>query len=427
MQLLRQTWSEMRRQPVISAVTLFGTALAIFLIMIVVMMQDLNVMSFAPESNRDRFLHARYFHIDNLDGYGNSSGSMGYVTARKIYDNLESAETTTFYTGNSSCAIGLPDKPVIEVDKRQTDGNFWHVFDFTFVSGRPYTQEEMEAYSRNIVISESVARELFGTTDVAGREIMIDHFTPYTIGGVVKDVPTMASSAYASVWMPLSENARNNTWSNHFGNIEATILARDKSDFDAIRKETDRRKEAFNNEIKESEGKRLVDHGSPFTQDVLQYVKWSNQDPEYESEKDHKTKVFIYSILLLIPAINLSSMTQSRLRRRVSEMGVRRAFGCTRWRLVREIITENLLVTLAGGLIGLLASIVMAWLCADTLFANNDLMNTSTNLTPGMLLQWPVFFWALAACFVLNLLSSSIPAWRASRLNPTEAIGGLQK
>ena len=350
MQLLRQTWSEMRRQPVISAVTLFGTALAKFL--------------------------------------------MGYATARKIYDNLESAEATTFYTGNSSCAIGLPDKPVIEVDKRQTDGNFWHVFDFTFVSGRPYTQEEMEAYTRNIVISESVARGLFGSTDVAGREIMIDHFTPYTIGGVVKDVPTMASSAYASVWMPLSENARNNTWSNHFGNIEATILARDKSDFDAIRNETDRRKEAFNNEIKESEGKRLVDHGSPFTQDELQYVKWSNQDPEYESEKDHKTKAFIYSILLLIPAINLSSMTQSRLRRCPSR---------------------------------LLASIVMAWLCADTLFANNDLMNTSTNLTPGMLLQWSVFFWALAACFVLNLLSSSIPAWRASRLNPTEAIGGLQK
>lgn len=427
MQLLRQTWSEMRRQPVISAVTLFGTALAIFLIMIVVMMQDLNVMSFAPESNRDRFLHARFFHIANISGVGDCSGNMGYATARKIYDNLESAETTTFYTGNSSCAIGLPGQPIIDADRRNTDGNFWLVFDFTFVSGRPYTQEEMEAYTRNIVISESVAREIFGTTDVAGREIMIDHLTPYTIGGVVKDVPTMASSAYASVWMPLSWASRNNTWNNHFGSIEATILARDKSDFDAIRNETDRRKEAFNNEIKETEGKRLIEHGSPFTQDVLQYAKWSNNDPDYEAETDHKTKVFIYSILLLIPAINLSSMTQSRLRRRVSEMGVRRAFGCTRWRLVREIITENLLVTLAGGLIGLLASIVMAWLCADTLFANQYLSASSVNLSPGMLLQWPIFFWALVACFVLNLLSSSIPAWRASRLNPTEAIGGLQK
>lgn len=427
MQLLRQTWSEMRRQPVISAVTLFGTALAIFLIMIVVMMQDLNVMSFAPESNRDRFLHARHFHINDNDGNGSSSGNMGYAAARKIYDNLESAETSTFYTGTSTIAIGVSGKPSIGIDSRQTDGNFWHVFDFTFISGRPYTQEEMEASTRNIVISESVARELFGSTDVIGREVMIDHFSPYTVGGVVKDVPTMASTAYAAVWMPLSWNARNDTWGGHMGSIEATIVAPDRESFKAIYDEIGRRKEAFNNELNASENRNLVDHGSPYPQELLQYVKWSNEGPEYEADGDRKTHLFIYIILLLIPAINLSSMTQSRLRRRVSELGVRRAFGCTRGRLVREIITENLLVTLAGGLIGLLASILLTWLCADTLFSNEYLSASSTNLSPGMLFKWPVFFWALGFCFILNLLSSGIPAWRASRLNPTEAIGGLQK
>ena len=234
----------------------------------------------------------------------------------------------------------------------------------------------------------------------------------------------MAREGYSEIFIPLSQR-QIQPGENHFGwDIFAAILARSADDFPAIRAEVQARKQAFDRQLRE-EGIKLVDHGSPFTQEEILTIQGSNGDSGAEDER--RARYILYAILLLVPAINLSTMTQSRLRRRVSEMGVRRAFGCTRWRLVREIITENLLVTLAGGLIGLLASIVMAWLCADTLFANNDLMNTSTNLTPGMLLQWSVFFWALAACFVLNLLSSSIPAWRASRLNPTEAIGGLQK
>ncbi len=44
-----------------------------------------------------------------------------------------------------------------------------------------------------------------------------------------------------------------------------------------------------------------------------------------------------------------------------------------------------------------------------------------------MLLDGNVFIFALGFCFILNLLTASIPAWRASRLNPVEAIGGLHK
>ena len=69
-QYFTQAWAQLRQQPIISAVSIAGTALAIFLIMLVVMMQQVKVAPFAPESNRDRFLHAHYMSITNQNWGG---------------------------------------------------------------------------------------------------------------------------------------------------------------------------------------------------------------------------------------------------------------------------------------------------------------------------------------------------------------------
>ena len=62
-QYFAQAWAQLRQQPMMSAVSIAGTALAIFLIMLVVMMQQVKVAPFAPESNRDRFLHVKSMSI----------------------------------------------------------------------------------------------------------------------------------------------------------------------------------------------------------------------------------------------------------------------------------------------------------------------------------------------------------------------------
>ena len=59
-QYFQQAWAQLRQQPLISMVNVAGTALSIFLIMLVVMMQQVKVSPYAPESNRDRYLHVRF-------------------------------------------------------------------------------------------------------------------------------------------------------------------------------------------------------------------------------------------------------------------------------------------------------------------------------------------------------------------------------
>ncbi len=62
---LKPAWGSVRQQPVISAVSMIGTALAIFLIMVVVMIEEVKTASFAPESNRDRWLVQKFGSITN--------------------------------------------------------------------------------------------------------------------------------------------------------------------------------------------------------------------------------------------------------------------------------------------------------------------------------------------------------------------------
>ena len=64
----------------------------------------------------------------------------------------------------------------------------------------------------------------------------------------------------------------------------------------------------------------------------------------------------VIAILLFVPAVNLSGMTLSRMRRRMAEIGVRKAFGATGGELIRQVFFENLVLTLLAGIVGLALS-----------------------------------------------------------------------
>ena len=63
--------------------------------------------------------------------------------------------------------------------------------------------------------------------------------------------------------------------------------------------------------------------------------------------------------ILLIPMINLSGMVGSRMEARMSEFGVRKSFGAWRGDVLQQITGENLLLTLLGGVLGLVLSYVL--------------------------------------------------------------------
>ena len=425
-QYFQQAWAQLRQQPLISGVTVAGTALSIFLIMLVVMMQQVKVAPFSPEGNRDRFLHVSWGSIANKEwGEGSTSnGGWSVRSLKEVYGQMTTPEAVTTYTASTeSKPVNVVGQPSETVDLRETDDRFWHVFDFAFVDGKPYDRAAFDAGQTVAVMTESVARRLFGTTHATGREFQIAR-APYRVAGVVKDVSTLADKAYAQVWIPYTSTDQvDNTWCDGLmGIMSCTILARRRSDFPAIREEAVRRLETYNRSIAET-GYRFINRNRPYDQEKNSIGFAANIEPDVDAAR--RARMVIFLILLIVPAINLSSMTQSRLSRRVAEIGVRRAFGCTRAELLGQIVGENLVVTLLAGLLGLLLSLLFAYTCDGALFAQeySQTLNPPT-VDASILIHASTFGWALLFCFVLNLLSTGIPAWRASRMNIVASIGG---
>lgn len=135
------------------------------------------------------------------------------------------------------------------------------------MDGKPYDSALFNAGQPVAVITESVARRLFGVVHATGKEFLLAH-APYRVSGVVKDVSTLAESAYGQVWIPYTSTDQvNNTWNDGLmGFMSCTILAHDRSDFPAIHAEANRRLEEYNKVIGEN-GWEFIGRNRPYDQE----------------------------------------------------------------------------------------------------------------------------------------------------------------
>ncbi|PYT97029.1 MAG: ABC transporter substrate-binding protein [Acidobacteria bacterium] len=125
------------------------------------------------------------------------------------------------------------------------------------------------------------------------------------------------------------------------------------------------------------------------------------------------------SLVLLAACTNLASMFTARAADRQRELAVRLAIGAGRGRVVRQVLTETLVLSLAGGGAGyLLASFLSSALSRWR--APMD-FPVQWNVT----VDWRVFLFALAGSIVAAGLFGSAPAWHASGTDPNATLRGL--
>lgn len=422
-QKIRQILYDMRRQPLISGVTFIATVLSVFLFMVVVITSRVKTVPFPPESCRDRLLVGKFMHIKKADTNGDSSSGLSHEAAKILYQDLKGVERTSFMAdGTWDAMVKGTLSETIDVKGRTVDAEFFRIFDHPLLDGRYFTADEANEGLPVVVISEKTARGAFGKTDVAGMPISLNHMK-YTVLGVVKDNSALATTASGDVFYPYSP--KNFTpWGESkmdhmFGNTTVALLVKDGVDFQSVRDQVKGRYAELNTKFR-ADGMEVIYHESPYDQEVLSSNLFgSNSTPD--TSGDRMMRYILYAILLLVPAINLSSLLHSRMHKRVSEIGVRRAFGCTRTRIITDIIWENFLITLVGGIVGVGLGIVFA-MTYSGLYENMN--NYGTGATPAVsaVINWGTVLIAIAVCFILNIISASIPAWQASRLNPVEAI-----
>ena len=425
---LRQAMQMLRQNKFFSIIYITGTGLAITMVMVLAILYYFQTGNIAPETNRDRMLVIQHGKILNkVEGQGNGSSRLSYPTIKECFYSMQTPEAVTAILpiGEQTEFIQTPGSDeVYNGLVMGTDVAFWKIFQFRFLAGKPYTEEEFTSGIRKAVVSESLARRLFNTSDATGKTFLLN-FEEYQVSGVVEDVPSIAQFCYAEMWIPFTNRPsqiQGSKWCDFIlGHMQLYILAKKPGDFDAIRREAEENCRRYSANIPQY---NFVLNEQPDT--VLR--AWLRTD-SFASPKFMKLFIQIFSViflLLLVPSINLTGMTASRMKKRMEELGIRKAFGAQNRTLLLQILYENLLLTLLGGLIGLLISYGLIFILKGWLLGNYDWdgssLTASIDLSPGMLINPAIFGYTLIFCLVLNLMSALVPAWRALRRPIVDAL-----
>ena len=126
----------------------------------------------------------------------------------------------------------------------------------------------------------------------------------------------------------------------------------------------------------------------------------------------------IAGLVLLVACVNLASLTLARAGARSHEISVRVALGASRVRLIRQAVTESLLVSLAGSSAGLALAYWGSTALAAFVIHEAYIVPAAIALTPDL----RILAFTMGAAILTALLVALAPAWRATRIDPQEAL-----
>ncbi len=400
---VRYSFHAMRKNPgffIIAALTLalgIGASTSVFSLVNTILLKPL------PYPNADRVM--MLWREGPLDGIGDMPWAPGEysILARTetAFQNLGAFEKASFnLTGTSSPEL---------LEGIRASAGFFPALGVSPSLGRTFTTEEDQLGHEHVaVLSNRLWRSRFGgDAAIVGRTLDLNG-DPYTVIGVMpasftfpnqEGIPPLLDlPKETQLWVPLALPAAP-TGANELG-----VIGQLKTGFPAGRLEQD---------LKVSE-RRLEDQ-------LPQEKDWFTRAVPLaqQSEADARTPLLLLlgavSAVLLITCANVAGLTLNRSVGRRRELTLRGALGARRSRLVRQLMTESLLLALVGGLIGIFLGEANIYLVKH--FGPDSIPHLHET---GLDLR--VIAYALGVTLFTGVLFGLAPAMGATRMNMVEAL-----
>jgi ABC-type antimicrobial peptide transport system permease subunit len=345
--------------------------------------------------NRDKF-------SGDLWAWGTTPKVMAPVL-KKDYPEVEDAVRVTF--ANFLFTVG--DKKITERGSF-VDSGFLNMFDFPMISGNA-TKALGGIY--NIVITEKLAKKLFGNGEAMGKTIKIDSVDFFTVSGILKDLPNNTSFEfdYLLPWSYLHKlNQDDQYWGNN--SVSTYVLLKQNA-----------KQASFNSKVKTI----TIDHtkdGDKSTTEVFSYplskvyLYGKSVNGQLVDGRIETVRLFaiIAAFILLIACINFMNLSTARSEKRAKEVGIRKVVGAQKTSLIAQFIGESILLALLAGIVALI--VVQLSLPFYNNLVNKVLFLHYSN----------IYFWLEFISFIVftGIIAGSYPAFFLSSFKPIKVLKG---
>lgn len=421
---LTQAFTLLKQNRLFSMLYIVGTGLAIAMTVIVAVVYYVKLAPIYPEENRKNTLYLTHVSFKSEQESRTYQSALSYRALQEWIYPLKNVVAVSARFSNAMDYYVQPAdrsgdfRPALKL----VDPAFFRIYALQFLEGHPFTEADLASGIHTAVISDDLARRLFGATEgVVGRSFSMDYVN-YHVCGVVRGASFLTRQSYAQVYVPYSieSNYKDPVVSSfpYCGLFNVTFLVKDNAQAKALRAEIKDLTRRVNTQYK---GQWQMELWEQPTSHVLSVFKDYPADTSFSSWKVAGRLILWVLVLLVVPSLNLNGLIASRMESRLPEMGVRKSFGASRSALLSQVMWENFFLTLVGGLLGLLVAWIMLYVGREWIFIlfdswPMDIPEGANLYVSGEMLFAPVVFLiAFLLCLVLNLLSALWPAWMSLR------------
>ncbi|MGB9788593.1 MAG: ABC transporter permease [Dictyoglomus turgidum] len=278
-----------------------------------------------------------------------------------------------------------------------TSPDYLKVREVKVANGSFFSEEEYKASKKVAVLGASVAETLFGNDDPIGQSIKIAGVT-FKVVGVLEPQGQLGGFANLDdmIFIPLTTFQRKIQGGNSLNNIYISAISPDvmndlQSQIEDILRKRHKITDPNNDDF--------------MVQNQLTILSSLNQSMQ-------TLTLFlagIAAISLLVGGIGIMNIMLVNVTERIKEIGIRKAVGAKARYILYQFLTESVIVSVAGGIFGILVGIVLS-----------QVIKSLSGLSAVVTLYPVALSFTVSA--LVGIFFGYYPAYRASKLNPIEAL-----
>ena len=346
----------------------------------------------------------------------------GYTTTHHRFGEFSFRELQQVADGNRVFRQVFADSEVRALSPYGTlggylvSGNYFSALGVGTLFGRPIGPEDTMPSSHPVIVLGHAAwqRHFGGDAQTIGKTIELGG-RPFTVIGVATSEFTGVDAQIPDFWAPLSTKAQFGSRGSAFDDPEERwlrIIGRLQPGITLMHAQVSM--QVLLPQITESRPKDLRLVGARLTSRAT-YQSWDHADIA-----NVLPILTAFALVLLIACTNLSNVLLARGLNRQREIGIRLALGASRSRIVRQLVTESVLLCLVAGVVGLLLSQWSLTLIRK-LIVSSFSMKTAMAIVE-LTLDYRVFSFTLLVSLVTGIIFGLAPALHATRPSLTSAL-----